>query len=232
MNYHRLFNRVIAFCFGLVLLAAGHSRLALAQNIGGKPAGSVSDKTGALLPRGTATLTNADTNVTFKSDVNTRGEYSFSSVPPGNYTLRVLSDGFAPATLNHVVINLNQAENLPVTLDIGGSTISVEVSGESEKIVTQETSIVGLFTEKEIKELPLNGRDYQNLIFLSPGVSRSASSTGQGSGVVAAGTRPTDNNYLIDGADNNDPVVPSGSAGGARTATSARCRSMRSRSLR
>ncbi len=183
------------------------------NNIGGSLRGVVKDSTGASLPGGTATLTNNDTNANFRSDVTSQGEYRFSSVPPGTYTLVVTSQGFSDARFSKVVINLNQAEDLPVTLAVGSAAATVEVSTESEKIVTLQTSVTGLFTESEIKNLPLNGRDYSNLIYLSPGVTRSASGTGQGSGVVAAGTRPTDNNYLIDGADNNDPVVPSGAAG-------------------
>lgn len=190
-------------------------RLFAQADIGGRLRGTVTDPTGAALPRGAATLTNNDTGTSFKSDVNSHGEYLFSSIPPGNYTLIIASEGFGQAKYDHVVINLNQTENLPVTLTVGSAATTVEVTGTSEKIVTQETSVTGVFTQTEIKNLPLNGRDYQNLIYLSPGVTRSAGGTGQGSGVVAAGTRPTNNNYLIDGSDNNDPVVPSGAAGGA-----------------
>ncbi len=204
---------------GLLLLAGfsltGMPQIYAQANTGGSLRGTITDKTGAALPSGSATLTSVETATAFKADVNKSGEYQFSSVPPGKYTLVMDSPGFTEARYSDIVINLNQVETLPITMSITGTAQTVEVSVESEKIVTQETSVTGLFTENEIKNLPLNGRDYTNLIFLSPGVTRSASGTGQGSGVVAAGSRPTDNNYLIDGADNNDPVVPSGAAGSA-----------------
>ena len=198
----------------LLCLVSPAAPLLAQANIGGSLRGTVVDNTGAVLPTGSVTLTNNETAVAYKRDINSHGEYLFSSVPPGNYTLLVSSPGFNQANFAHVIINLNQTESLPVTLSVGASA-TIEVSSTNAKIVTQETSVTGVFTENQIKNLPLNGRDYQNLVYLSPGVTRSASGTGQGSGLVAAGTRPTDNNYLIDGADNNDPVVPSGAAGGA-----------------
>lgn len=182
-------------------------------NIGGSLRGTITDKTGAVVPGSSASLTNTDTGVVSNAAVNSAGEYSFPSVAPGTYTLVVTSPGFTTARYDRVIINLNQAESLPVKLDVGAANTVVEVTGEGEKVVTQETSVTGLFTDNQIKNLPLNGRDYSNLIYLSPGVTRSASGTGQGSGVVAAGTRPTNNNYLIDGSDNNSPVVPSGAVG-------------------
>lgn len=203
-------KKFLAVSVVLVGLATGiHAQ----NDIGGSLRGVVKDASGAGLTSGTVVLTNNDTNTAFRGTITSGGEYRFSSVPPGSYNLVVQSPGFSEARFAKVIINLNQAEDLPVTLAVGNVSTTVDVSTESEKIVTLQTSITGLFTENEIKNLPLNGRDYQNLIFLSPGVTRSASGTGQGSGVVAAGSRPTDNNYLIDGADNNDPVVPSGAAG-------------------
>jgi hypothetical protein len=200
------------------LLSVGLShapRLFAQANITGSLHGTITDPTGAGLPNSTATLTNLDTAVTYKGTVDSRGQYLFPSVPPGKYSLVVDAPGFSETKFDNVVIDLNQAEVLPVKLAVGGAGTTVDVSTESESIVTTQTSVTGLFTAKEIVNLPLNGRDYQNLIYLSPGVTRAAGGEGQGSGVVAAGTRATNNNYLIDGADNNDPVVPSGAAGGA-----------------
>lgn len=211
-------GRFRRFSISALLAAAAliNSHPVFAQgDIGGSLRGAITDKTGAAISGGTATMLNNETGSRYTATVSAQGEYTFSSVPPGTYTLLVDANGFAESKFDHVVINLNQIETLPVTLAVSGAQTTVEVSTETENIVTQETSVTGLFTQREIANLPMNGRDYQNLVYLSPGVTRSASGTGQGSGVVAAGTRPTDNNYMIDGADNNDPVVPSGAAGGA-----------------
>ncbi len=209
MNFGKKHLAAVATVMLLVGSAAGFAQ----SNIGGSLGGVVKDPSGASLPGGTLTLTNNETSTVYKGTISNQGAYLFPSVPPGNYTLVVSARGFSEAKFDHVVINLNQAEELPVTLSVGGENSTVEVTGESEKIVTQDTAVVGLFTASEIASLPLNGRDYQNLAYLSPGVTRSAGGTGQGSGIIAAGTRGTNNNFLVDGVDNNDPVVPSGAAG-------------------
>jgi hypothetical protein len=199
----------------LILWLVG-GRAALSQaNITGSLHGAITDKTGAAIPSSSITLRNKETGVLYKGVVDARGEYSFSSVVPGSYVLVADAPGFSELKFDNVIIDLNKAETLPVSMTVGNSGTTVEVSTEGEQVVTTETSVTGLFTSEQIRSLPLNGRDYQNLIYLSPGVTRSAGGEGQGSGVVAAGTRATNNNYLIDGADNNDPVVPSGAAGGA-----------------
>jgi len=196
-------------------------RRARQANTGGGLRGTVVDKTGAGIATGKAVLINQGTNLTFQSTLSKQGEYNFSSIPPGTYVLTIESTGFETERYDQVVINLNEVKSLNSTLVIGSSSTTVDVSTQSVNIVTQETSVTGLFTEQQIKDLPLNGRDYQSLVFLSPGISRSASGTGQGSGVVSAGTRPTNNNYLIDGGDANDPVVPSGTVGASGSAISA-----------
>ena len=207
--------RVQGILGATVLAAVSTTYLYGQASIGGSLRGIITDRSGAVVPNSSASLTSSETGVTFNAPVNGSGEYSFPSVAPGRYTLTVSSAGFVSAKFENVVIDLNQAKLLPVTLQVGGSNVTVEVTAESEKIVTQETSVTGLFTANQIANLPLNGRDYQNLVYLSPGVTRAASGTGQGSGVVAAGTRPTNNNYLIDGVDNNSPSVPSGATGGS-----------------
>lgn len=212
------FRRSLGHSAVLAVVAAGSMTTGSAHgqaNTGGSLRGLITDSTGAGIPGGTATLTSNETGAVYKGDVSKNGEYLFSSVPPGKYHLVVEAPGFAETKFPTVVVNLNQVQVLTVPMSVSATAQTVEVTSDNEKIVTQETSVTGLFTENEIKNLPLNGRDYSNLIYLSPGVTRSASGTGQGSGVVAAGSRPTDNNYLIDGADNNDPVVPSGAAGAA-----------------
>ncbi len=195
----------ISIACAAVLAAVPTSSLLGQASIGGTLRGNITDASGAVVPNSSATLTSNETGVVFNAPVNSAGEYSFSNITPGRYTLVVSSAGFTSAKFDNVIIDLNQTKSLPVKLAVGGSATTVDVTTESEKIVTEETSVTGLFTAREIANLPLNGRDYQNLVYLSPGVTRAASGTGQGSGVVAAGTRPTNNNYLVDGVDNNSP---------------------------
>jgi Carboxypeptidase regulatory-like domain/TonB-dependent Receptor Plug Domain len=191
----------------LVLVTYGWSQ---GSTVGGLR-GSVTDTTGAVLPGATLKLTAADTGATRTQNANGTGQYSFSDMLPGNYSLTVSAQGFQEKRFTSVTIILNEARELNVPLSAGSTDQFVEVNGDAASVVTLQTSVGTLINEKNITELPLNGRDFQNLVFLAPGASRSAGGTGQGSGVSAGGARPTDNNYLIDGGDANDPRTPSGS---------------------
>ena len=187
---------------------------------GGSLRGVVTDSTGALLKGATLKLTSPGTQAVRNQVANSAGQYSFVNIEPGIYTLEITSTGFQSAKYEKVTVILNETRELNVALATGGDNQVVEVRGDQASIVTLETQVGSIIDEQQIKELPLNGRDFQNLVFLAPGASRTASGTGQGSGVSAGGARPTDNNYLIDGGDANDPRVPSGSAGNSGSAIS------------
>jgi Carboxypeptidase regulatory-like domain/TonB-dependent Receptor Plug Domain len=200
-----------------VLLPQGWSQGSTAGGL----RGSVTDTTGALVPGATLRLTASDTGAVRTQVVNGTGQYSFSDMLPGNYTLFVSAEGFQEKRFTTVTIILNETRELNVVLTAGAVSEVVEVHGDAASVVTLQTTVGTLIDESKIKELPLNGRDFQNLVFLAPGAVRSAGGTGQGSGVSAGGARPTDNNYLVDGGDANDPRVPSGSAGNQGNAISA-----------
>lgn len=189
--------------------------------IGGTLRGTVTDQGGALLSKGRVTFTNNGKNTARKQSLNAQGQFTFSDVEPGTYTLEVSSDGFKSARFENIVVNLNETRSIAVKLEVGAVSDTVEVKADSASLVTEQTSVGGLFNEERIKELPLNGRDFQNLIYLAPGVTRSASSTGQGSGASSSGARPTSNNFLIDGGDANDPSVPFGTASNTGSSVSA-----------
>lgn len=182
--------------------------------------GTVTDTTGAVLPGSTLTLVDSGTGAVRTQISNNTGQYSFSDVPPGSYSLSVTDQGFQEKRFTTVTIVLNETRELNVSLNTGAVNEVVEVNGDVASVVTLQTTVGTLIDEAKVTQLPLNGRDFQNLVFLAPGALRSAGGTGQGSGVSAGGSRPTNNNYLVDGGDANDPRVPSGSAGNQGNAIS------------
>src|SRR5579862_9846537 len=205
----------------VVLLSALPWNLAWSQaQTGGGLRGTVRDPSGAVLANGAVHLLDPATGTERISKLNGSGQFTFSDVPPGLYTLRIDSPGFQSQIFDKVEFILNQVRELNVTLTAGGVTQQVEVRADQASIVTLQTEVGTLIDEQRIKELPLNGRDFQNLIYLAPGATRSAGGTGQGSTISAGGARPTNNNFLIDGGDANDPRVPSGSAGNIGNVTS------------
>ena len=187
---------------------------------GGGLRGTVRDPSGAVLPAGTVHLLDPATGTDRVQKLNGLGQFTYSDVPPGLYTLRVESPGFQSQIFEKVEFILNEVRELNVTLTAGSVTQQVEVRADQASIVTLQPQVGTLIDEQRIKELPLNGRDFQNLIYLAPGATRSAGGTGQGSTISAGGARPTNNNFLIDGGDANDPRVPSGSAGNIGNVTS------------
>jgi hypothetical protein len=212
---HRSFSLLILF----LLLYCGKQAWSQAA-IGGGMRGVVSDATGAIIPGAELTLKSVGTDTVRVQKATAEGLYAFRDMDPGIYSLTVTAPGFQEQHFDKVTFVLNETRELNVTLSAGSVNQVVDVQADQTSIVSQETSVGTLIDSAKIVDLPLNGRDYQNLTFLAPGASRTASSTGQGSTVNSAGARPTDNDYLIDGADNNDPRVPSGAAGNFGNATS------------
>ncbi len=189
--------------------------------VGGSLNGSVKDASGASVVDGKVTLTSEATSSARVDKVDRSGHYSLNDVPPGLYTLVVESAGFTKSKITGIEVTLNQTRSLDVTLVVGGDTQTVEVGATNASVTTEQVETGALIDGRQIKELPLNGRDYQALAFLTPGTSRSGGASGQGSGITAAGARSTVNNYLIDGGDANDPTVPSGTAGNVSNSVSA-----------
>jgi len=196
------------------------SQLSSAQaNIGGGLRGTVTDQRGAYIDGGFVTLQSSQTETERQTPI-VAGVYRFDAVEPGLYTVKIDKPGYKQVVLNNVDISLNEIRALNAALPVGAVTDTVIVTDEYSSPVTQQTSILGLLKDEAIQELPVNGRDFQNLAYLAPGTSRSSGGTGQGSGLVASGARPTNNNYLIDGGDANDPIIAYGAVGNVDSAIS------------
>jgi hypothetical protein len=216
-NLTRRLIPVLALLFVLI----GARAVEAQGSINGGLRGAVTDTTGAAVPGAALELTSLSTGATRKQVSSTSGEYSFTDMAPGKYKLSVSGKGFQQKLYTEVTVVLNETHELNVALSPGEVNTVVQVTGDAESVVSLQTSVGTLIDSKEIVDLPLNGRDFQNLIVLAPGTVRTASGEGQGSGISAGGSRGTNNNYVIDGGDANDPRVPSGAAGASGSAVSA-----------
>ncbi|HLQ52310.1 MAG TPA: carboxypeptidase regulatory-like domain-containing protein, partial [Terriglobales bacterium] len=206
-RYHFLAIVVIAL-FAMMSLPAAFGQ----GELGGRLRGTVVDQQGALIKGATATLTNPGTNLSRTATSNDAGEFVFVDVPAGTYKLTVAMTGFRTASYDNVTVNLNELRSINAKLAVGNTTEMVEVTGEAASVVSQETTLRNTVDERRLEELPLNGRDFANLVLYTPGVMRGAGGNGQGSGFNVEGARGTVNNFLIDGGDANDPEVPFGVA--------------------
>src|SRR5256714_7301289 len=132
--------------------------------------GVVRDSSAAVIPQATVTLHNTDTGTERQSLTNDSGLYVFVSVPPGEYVLKVAKDGFSAATQGlHVLVN--QASTQDFTLRVGSTQQSVTVEASAVTLETGSATLGTVIESKQVKDLPLNGRNFTQLLALTPGVS-------------------------------------------------------------
>ena len=191
----------------LCLLLASASLLA--QTFRGTILGSVTDPQGAVVAGAKVTVHNVNTGLERTTQTSADGSYSIPELPIGTYTVSVTQSGFQTAVTSNVAVNVAAEKRVDVVFRTGQVSEKVEVSGETLPQVETTTDTLGsTFTAAEAKDLPLNGRDFQKMIFLTPGVSGSPDQITDSPGSFGIfsmnGARGRSNNYLLDGTDMND----------------------------
>jgi len=177
-----------------------------AQLTRGAVSGTVRDQTGAVIPDAQVKVTNPQTNVTRETVTNHEGFYRAGALEPGVYTVTVEKAGFSKIENRAVTVQQNQETPVDFDLQAGNVTGTVDVTAEQEAITLNKTNpTIGLTaTARQVVDLPLGGaRDVNNLALLSPNVFSAPGSTG----ISANGQRARNNNFTIDGSDNNDLSV-------------------------
>ena len=186
-----------------VLLAAGTALPALAQFDTAEVLGTIRDSSESVLPSAAVTLTNQGTGLATKTQTDANGQYAFSNVKIGVYTITAESAGFSRAQTKDVTINVNAKQRVDLVLQVGTVSETVEVSGAASALQTDSSERGQVIQQRAIVELPLNGRAYSDLALLTTGVLKSPSSASREGSFVVNGLRSTFNNYLLDGIDNN-----------------------------
>ncbi len=157
--------------------------------------GSVTDTQGASISDAAVTLSSAGTGFVRKTLSSAAGEYQFSQVPPGNYSVKVEKPGFSAAVSASVTLEVNTPATLDYRLEIGSVATTVSVEGEAAAINTVDGSVGNAFQEKQVKDLPLQTRNVVELLSIQPGVTQ----TGE-----VLGARRDQNNVTLDGVDVNN----------------------------
>ncbi len=188
------------------------ANVTFAQTTSGDLVGTVKDPTGAIIPNASVTVTNEATGVTVSINSGESGEFRAKNLLPGSYDLVVTSSGFQPYTLHGITVELNKTSTTNVTLTIG-TNATVEVSAQAGVALdTTSTNLTQSFTTTELTNLPSTssggstGFGVLNASLLSPGVA-SSGGIGIGIGPSIGGQRPRNNNFTIEGIDNNDKAV-------------------------
>jgi len=195
----------------LSILLAGVA--SLAQETTGAITGSVRDGSGAVIPGASIAVKNSRTGAERRVTSGSEGQYTVTSLPVGTYQVMVEHTGFKKATAQGIQLSVDSRLVVDVLLEVGSVTETTTVTANISVLETETATTSGLVDSKKVLDLPLNGRNFAQLINLQAGVSTN-NNANQGSGQFVNGSRGAYNNFLLDGGDLNDPVVPNGSAAG------------------
>lgn len=200
------------FCFTVGVLAATLWLVGIcpAQEITGSITGTIRDPSGAVVPNAQVVLTNVATGYSRRVSSNPSGVYFASVLPLGNYELTVEQTGFRRFVQKGIVLHVNDALTLNVTLELGAVTQEVKVEAMASPVQTETGDVSNLISGQQVSDLALNGRSFIQLTQLAPGVT-SALPADVGFGLSGGytfinvnGARTTFNNWMVDGGDNND----------------------------
>ncbi len=202
---------VSAAVLGSVLLVFSVlTQSAWSQTVTAAIVGSITDPTGAAVPGATVTATSVERGTTYTAVTEKDGLYRIPSVPVGSYTLTVDKTGFATVTRQAFVLTMNEVARIDLGLKVGQTSQTVQVTGMAPLLQTQSTQVSTIIDAKTNDELPLATRNYVELTLLAPGSVavnpdsfKSGSNTASGGRPMINGNREQDNNFILDGMDNN-----------------------------
>ena len=172
--------------------------------------GTVSDEQGAALAGADLTITNTGTGYTRSAKSGPDGEYNFPDLPLGSYSIRVTHTGFKSETQTGIVLHVADSIVVNVSLKVGAVSELVTVEASPIAVETTNGELTGLIQASQVSELPLNGRNFMQLVTLMPGVAAAEAFSTREKGIKGAsdlsvsGSPSNGNQWLVDGANNND----------------------------
>ena len=179
--------------------------------------GTATDASGAVIPNASVTLTNLDTHEQRNATTNGSGDFTFTLLPTGHYSVMVKASGFKVATTANLAVEAGDRARADAHMELGSEAQTVEVQAQTPLLQADNATVSSTVTAKAVQDLPLNGRNFVQLVQLVPGANE-----GPGNGLTSGG-RPDDrrstsgfsvngqddtlNNYVIDGIDDNERVI-------------------------
>jgi hypothetical protein len=201
----KCYRQLLTLLFGV--LFAG--QVAIAQVDQGSITGVVQDSSGAVVPNAQVTVTDTDTGLVLQRATNGSGVYVFSPLKIGNYRVSAAAKGFQTTQRDNLHLDAEQRLNVIMALKPGAVTDTVTVTDEIPLLQTQSSAVGQVISTEVINNTPLNGRNWVYIAQLTAGVAPPLGNTrGSGSGdFVANGQRAEQNNFILDGVDNNTNLV-------------------------
>ena len=206
-------SRSLLCLFCLTVLICGSAVHLRAQTTNATINGQVTDAQGRIVPGVEVQAVNIDTNAVYQGKTNDSGIYAIPVLPPGRYRLLVIKDGFKEINKTGLELHLQDTLEQNFALEVGSISESVTVTAAGVNINTTDASVSTVVDQTYIKNMPLNGRSFQDLILLTPGVvtqspQNSASALGQTGEFSVNGQRQESNNYTVDGVSANVGATP------------------------
>lgn len=202
-SFERLKRLAFTACLSMLVASS-----AFAQVESGDLVGTITDASGAAVPDTTVEAVNVATSIRTVVQGSSSGLYRVSNLPPGDYRVTATAAGFAPTSLNDVRVDVNKVATVNLTLQVGQVATSVEVKESAVTIDTTTATIQNTFDDRASRDLPVSsiGLGSANLALLNAGVS-SNGGLGVGEGPSIGGQRPYNNNFMVEGVDNNNKAV-------------------------
>jgi hypothetical protein len=194
----------------VVLVTAG--RLFGQAGATGTILGTVTDSTGAILPNVKVTVTNTATNVAFHTTTSSAGDYYAPSLEPGTYSVSAEVKGFEKSVTTGFVLAVDQKVRIDLALKPGAVTETLEVTAQAVELDTDTAALSQLVSQQQVEELPLDGRNFVQLLFLGAGAvtiggEQGTMRQGEGNAISINGGRPEGNNFTLDGLVNTDQAM-------------------------
>ena len=191
--------------FTLILTLA--SPLLLAQQDMGVITGIVTDTSGGIIPQANISVANQETNETRRGLTGPTGAFTIGPLRVGSYDLTVEKAGFKKRVWKGIEVHAQDRVRADVQMELGQISETVSVTAESPVLQSETSSLSKVVEEREVRELPLNGRNFQQLAWLTAGVSPDTRGRDRDSGFNSHGQAFTQNSFIIDGIDNNNNVM-------------------------
>lgn len=208
----RKLKACFGLCLGVIFLVASAGNLFGQAGATGSIVGTVMDTTGAVIPGVRITITNGATNVSFHTVTSSAGNYVAPSLLPGIYTVSATSKGFQVSETSRINLAVGQTVRINVTMKPGEVTQTTRVVAHAVALQTDTNAISTLMTQQQVSQLPLNGRNFMQLLLLSPGTvtvggEQGTMRQGKGNAMSVNGGRPAGNAYTLDGLVNTDQAM-------------------------
>src|SRR3979490_179034 len=206
-------NSVVLLTFVFFVTTAAFSQLTTADIVG-----TVTDATGAVIPNAAVVITNLGTNAKRTSQTNGSGDYTFTLLPVGHYSISVKAGGFQESLNKDLSVEAGDRARADVRLQTGSETTTIEVTASTPLLQADSATVSSTVTAKAVQDLPLNGRNFVQLVDLVPGANEGAgnglSSGGRpddrrsnAAGLSVNGQDDTLNNWVVDGIDDNERII-------------------------